>query len=388
VSLAERIAPSRRVAVVALIGLSSGAVFAAAACTGTDPIAPDGSGGGTAGGSTLASGGAGTGGGSTSTSTTTGGGPCPTGVTCVSTFPFTDERDTTLEGDAAIDAYDCAPDTDESGPEIIYRVTVPVDGFLSAAVYDDAADIDVQILTDFDPTAPAGTTCVDRGDLQARADVKAGNVWIIADTYVSASTGVKAGPYKLDIGFVPVSVGPCAMQTGEMARVNDGGDHLAMPATGPVVKEAHLVTQEEPAPYPSTATDELAAHYALSQAKTGLVMYRTENWAPLEGGDFYGSGIGDPAELPVEDEGWYVNMYWTPAARPPKGTRMILRLPDDPTRAVVVAAGYETGPGDLAEVAGTPEETHFYLGTEHGSTMTVGLAVDGTLPLGPRKCTD
>ncbi|HRK79411.1 MAG TPA: proton-conducting transporter membrane subunit [Thiobacillus sp.] len=197
-----------------------------------------------------------------------------------------------------------------------------------------------------------------------------------------------AGPFRIDIGFVPVPQGPCDMATGEMARVGDNGVHLSMPAVGPIVREAHLVTQEEPAPYPSTATEELAAHYALSQSRTGLVMFREELWAPLEGGAFYGAGIGSPDRFPVLDEGWYVNMYWTPASRPPRGTRMILRRTDDPSRAVVVAAGYETGPGDLSKVGGTTEESHFYLGTQHDATLELGFAVDGSLPLGPRRCTN
>ena len=79
-------------------------------------------------------------------------------------------------------------------------------------------------------------------------------------------------------------------------------------------------------------------------------------------------------------------MYWTASARPPKGTRMILQRQDDPSRAVVVAAGYETGPGDLSHVGGTPEETHYYLGTQHLDVMKLGIATDQTLPLGPRKC--
>jgi hypothetical protein len=81
-------------------------------------------------------------------------------------------------------------------------------------------------------------------------------------------------------------------------------------------------------------------------------------------------------------------MYWTAAARPPKGTRMILRLPSDPSRAVVVAAGYETGPGDLSMIGGTTEEAHFYLGTQHQDELTLGFASDASLPLGPRRCTD
>jgi len=65
---------------------------------------------------------------------------------------------------------------------------------------------------------------------------------------------------------------------------------------------------------------------------------------------------------------------------------MILRLPNDPSRSVVVAAGYETGPGNLSNVAGTTEETHFYLGTTHQSEMTIGIATDQSLPFGPRLC--
>ncbi len=306
--------------------------------------------------------------------------PCPPGVTCVTSFPFGEDRDTSLEPAGTLNGYSCAPNTDESGPETIYRVTVPSDGFLSAAVREAVGvDVDVHILSALDPAA-----CVDRGNYDARADVTAGTWWVVIDTYVS--NGVpQSGPFHVDIGFIAPSRGPCDMQTGEMPRVNDNGNSLAMPATGPVVMEAHLVTQEEPPPYPTTATDKLDAHYALSQSRTGLVMHRTQEWAPLEGGSFYGCGIGSPTDFPVLDEGWYVNMYWTSAARPAKGTRMILRLPGT-NRAVVVAAGYETGPGDLSNIGGTPEESHFYLGTAHQSTLTLGIATDQSLPLGPREC--
>jgi len=209
---------------------------------------------------------------------------------------------------------------------------------------------------------------------------------VVVDTF-SPNNKPLSGPYRVDIGFVVPSKGPCGLQSGVMKRVKDGGKHLAMPAKGPIVMEAHLVTQEEPAPYPQTKTDELAAHYALSQSKTKFVMHRTQYWAPLEGGNFYGAGIGSPKFVPVIDEGWYVNMYWTKASRPKRGTRMILRLPGT-KRAVVVSAGHETGPGNLAHFGGTPEETHFYLGTKHLSPLWIGLAKDNALPFGPRVCTD
>lgn len=76
-------------------------------------------------------------------------------------------------------------------------------------------------------------------------------------------------------------------------------------------------------------------------------MARSHDWAPLEGGSFYGAGIGSPTLRSVVDEGWYVNMHWTAESRPPRGAKMIARLPGS-DRGVVVAAGYETGPACLA----------------------------------------
>ena len=299
----------------------------------------------------------------------------------VTSFPFHDMRDTGLQPPGVYDFYGCGPDIDESGPEVVYHVTVSEAGFLSAAVYEEpGVDVDVHILSNPDPEA-----CLARGNFDAAADVEAGEYWIVIDTYAGVEM---AGSYQVDIGFTVPSRGACTMEVGVMPRVGDGGDSLAMPATGPIVMEAHLVTQEEPEPYPSTATEELDEHYALSQARTGFVMRRFQVWAPLEGGSFYGAGIGSPTAFPVVDEGWYVNMYWTSAARPAKSARMILRDPDGGSRAVVVAAGYETGPGNLAHVAGTPEETHFYMGTSHLSSMTIGVAVDQDLPFGPRVCED
>ena len=305
---------------------------------------------------------------------------CPAGQICVDRFPFTNSNDTRLSTRGTFDRYDCAPNTDESGHEVIYRVDVPASGFLSAAVYESAGvDVDVHILSALDSQA-----CIARGNLHAKADVTAGTWFVVVDTFVSGGVP-QAGAYRVDIGFTRPSEGACALDVGTMSRVNDMGVTLAMPATGKVVLEAHLVTQAEPPPYPMSFTDKLEAHGALSQARTGFVMHRTQPWAPLEGGTFYGAGIGSPTVFPVLDEGWYVNMYWTSAARPARSTRMIFRQPGT-SRAVVVSAGYETGPGDLTFVGGTPEETHFYLGTTHGSVLTLGIATDQTLPLGPRVC--
>lgn len=308
------------------------------------------------------------------------GAPCPAGMLCVNNFIYTNMNDTSLSTRDSFDSYSCAPNTNESGNEVIYRVEVPASGFLSAAVTESSGvDVDVHILSALDDQA-----CLARGNFHAKADVTAGIYYVVVDTFVSGGVP-QEGSYTLDVGFIEPSRGACGMQTGTMPRVNDMGNSLAMPATGMMVLEAHLVTQGEPPPYPTTFTDELAAHYALSQAATNFVMHRSQVWAPLEGGTFYGAGIGSPTLFPVLHEGWYVNMYWTSAARPARGTKMIVRQPGG-SRAVVVAAGYETGPGDLSRIGGTTEEVHFYMGTSHLGVMQLGIATDQSLPFGPRVC--
>jgi len=64
---------------------------------------------------------------------------------------------------------------------------------------------------------------------------------------------------------------------------------------------------------------------------------------------------------------------------------MIVRNPAN-GRAVVAAAGFETGPGSNTAVAGVTEEIHDYLGTGHRDDLEVGFAADDTLPYGPIIC--
>lgn len=307
---------------------------------------------------------------------------CPDGVICVEALPYTHSADTRHVHTRDFDAYACAPTTDESGPEVVYRVVLEEAGYLGVLIDDDTegVDIDAHLLGSLDPE-----DCLDRGDRAASDHLEAGTWYMVADTYVSAGEE-QSGPYTLTMGQVVPHVGSCDMEEGWMDRVGDGGDRLAMPATGPVVQEAHLVTVEDgygtstTDPWPATQSENIASHYATSQDATGLVMARSDIWAPQEGCE-YGQGAYG-AKLPVVDEGWYVNMYWED--RPEAGTRMIVMNASG--RAVVAAAGYETGPGDLNNIAGVTEEIHHYLGTVHESELTVGFAADPDLPLGPIVC--
>ena len=296
---------------------------------------------------------------------------------CVDSFPFFDQDTTQTAPGRSWHAYGCNPALNESGPERIYEVVVPEGGYLAAVVTDGpGVDVDVHLLDALDPDA-----CLDRGDSEAWAFVEPGRYYVVADTYGGDHN---AGDYELQVGLTVPSYGDCAMEHGWMART--GADELlSMPARGLVVKEAHLVSIIDgfglygEGPWPDDGTDGLDVHVFNTVGTTGMVMDRTEPWAWEPGGEPGRGANWD--KLPPDAECWYVNMYW--ADRPPAGTRMIVQANG---RAVVAAAGYETGPGNLDHIGGVTEEIHRYLDTVHISEMTLGFALDQDLPLGPITC--
>lgn len=329
--------------------------------------------------------------------------PDPPGARCnpilIDTFPTQLNGDTTHAPEALIDTYACAPDTPETGGEIWHVIDIPTEALLTATLDDqpgDATDIDLHLLPAPDPdTCPPGAT---RANITLTRYLTPGRWWLIADTWTGPDAIPRAGPYQLNLDLTPLD-GPCAFEarplrmhwpdcdpTIDCYTDPDTGDTLLRtPAYGPIVKEAHLVTQAEPFPqgWPIAARDGIDNHYAISQQATAYAMNRREPWAPAgEGGSEWGqSATARP--LPVIDEAWYVTQYWRD--RPPPGTRLIVL---DPTthRAVVTAGGYETGPGSNTAVAGASEETHHHLGTTHRDPLLIGFARDQTLPLGPINC--
>jgi hypothetical protein len=138
----------------------------------------------------------------------------------ITAFPYTDYGWTAGAASDVIDSYACAPDTDEGGPEVLYRFEVEGPGTVTAVVSDaDDVDIDVHILS-----GPSGEDCLDRDDTQAEARVDAGEVWISADTYVGRRE--YAGPYVLVVDFVPDDPGDGDPADGDNG---DGADTGALP---------------------------------------------------------------------------------------------------------------------------------------------------------------
>ncbi len=297
---------------------------------------------------------------------------------------------------SAFDRWACAPDTDEGGPEWVFRVDVPGPGALLVDV-EAGPDADPDLHLSAWPPVP-GAVCQRAHERLLRV-VEAGPLALVVDTWVGGDGRARVGEYRLRVRWLPLPGGPCRLdprvqrmhwrschENAPFDCEDDGSARrLATPAAGPLVREAHLVTVDEPFDegWPTALRDRIERHYAVSEAATGFVMARREPWAPAgEGGSRWGQGsTGRP--VPVEDEAWYVNMHWRD--RPPGGTRVLVWDPES-GRAVVASGGYETGPGANDAVGGASEEIHAHLGTSHRSPAVMGFLADPSLPLGPIRC--
>ena len=114
--------------------------------------------------------------------------------------PFQEERTTLGAPSRVLDAYSCAPATNESGPEVCYLLQTAASGDIFVQVSDGAGvDIDVHILD-----APSAAGCLDRGHWSATVlNVPAGQYYIVADTWVDSGGVEYAGEYTLTVEFVP-----------------------------------------------------------------------------------------------------------------------------------------------------------------------------------------
>ena len=128
--------------------------------------------------------------------------PCPSGVICVDRdLPYWDDN-STQGGSREFDSYSCASSTDESGPEVIYRVILDEPGFLAADLREmgSGADVDVHVLGSLD-----SDDCFDRGHWSAGALLPAGTYFVVADTWVNSSGQEQKGDYGLVLGAVTAS---------------------------------------------------------------------------------------------------------------------------------------------------------------------------------------
>ena len=148
----------------------------------------------------------------------------------VSSFPLSDLRWTAGASSDVIDVYDCAPDTDESGPEMLYTFSVAEAGTLSLTVSDDATvDVDLHLLD-----SPDGAGCLARDDTELELWIEPGVYWISVDTYVGGHEF--PGPYLLSGAFTGTLGDPPDEETGS----SDEGDEEGSPGSHPPSEAAHV----------------------------------------------------------------------------------------------------------------------------------------------------
>lgn len=114
----------------------------------------------------------------------------------VETLPFTDLRDNSTTNRTALDRYPgCDPDTDESGPENVYRLHVTETMRVRFWVYSRGdADVDIHLLRG----EPTGDACVARDDAELVHELTPGDWFVSVDTF-SENGDAHVGQYLLTI---------------------------------------------------------------------------------------------------------------------------------------------------------------------------------------------
>ncbi len=109
-------------------------------------------------------------------------------------LPFTDLRDTSLEGQQRIDRYPgCGSQADESGPELVYRFELSERSTIRALVFDRGeVDIDLHLLGE----GLEGEDCLLRDDSDLEIRLDPGRYHLVLDSYVSSGE-VRSGEYLL-----------------------------------------------------------------------------------------------------------------------------------------------------------------------------------------------
>jgi MYXO-CTERM domain-containing protein len=142
----------------------------------------------------------------------------------ISSFPYTDSRDTTQSTSDVLDGCGAAPTKGESGPEYIYKVTFTQPGTLVATITDDAStDVDIHLYTSLNTN-----DCVARNDTSISAQVDCGTYYLVADTFVSSGGTAYPGPYTLNATFTP-SGNACGSGPPQYDVLGQLGDACAYP---------------------------------------------------------------------------------------------------------------------------------------------------------------
>jgi hypothetical protein len=110
---------------------------------------------------------------------------------------YRDARDTKDATSSVVDSYPGFENVDESGPEFVYMFALEARTRVRAFLAPEPAgtDVDLHILSSANPIV-----LIARHDSAVDLLLDPGRYYLVADTYVGSS-GAKAGPYDLTVGF-------------------------------------------------------------------------------------------------------------------------------------------------------------------------------------------
>ena len=110
-----------------------------------------------------------------------------------------------------------------------------------------------------------------------------------------------------------------------------------------------------------------------------------KEWTPAESGQIGQGSIGELQTklLHPNDELWLLTMMWAKRERPDPGTKFLVEANG---KAVIVVAGFETGPRYEYFLGGMTAEVHHWLGTDSDSKIKLSYLKNQNLPTGPVEC--
>ncbi len=153
----------------------------------------------------------------------------PLPLTCGAVY-----ADDTRRGLSRMNGYSCRPTWNESGPELIYQVTLGVTQPLTAALaYDPGTDLDIFLLTEVTPTA-----CLDAGDVYvAESSMSPGTYYLVVDGF-----GGSAGPFHLRL--------ECPAEPQATPTFTPTPTPTSTPTSTPTPTRTPTPTPETPTPTP------------------------------------------------------------------------------------------------------------------------------------------
>jgi spore germination protein YaaH len=120
----------------------------------------------------------------------------------IDAFPYSDSKDTSIEGYRYFNFYSCNMDLPEYGREFVYQFDICESGTFSASVGEDPnIDPDIHLLSDLSEEA-----CIDRGHLELERVLSPGRYYVAIDTYVDGSVELE-GTYNVNMNFTPTTAG-------------------------------------------------------------------------------------------------------------------------------------------------------------------------------------